>query len=255
MKLKLQFIIVAFIGLVLYIPVAHGQARLRFSGGNGTRLTTTLRTAVTYTITNSNCVGSSPFFVFQAVGTPFDGVQAVTGTINFSIDNAASEPIFAEGSNVISNDLSANDVFVNGNTPGVNNGSMVVLSAGAVTTDDSVAAPPPDPNSFITFIINNEGIRCSSDGVSLAPTAASVSISGRVLLSKGRGLSNAFVYLTDQNGNIQVRRTNPFGYYRFENVQVGQTATVTVVSKRLRFAPQVLNLNEEVTQLNFIAGN
>ena len=67
------------------------------------------------------------------------------------------------------------------------------------------------------------------------------------------GLANAFVYLTDENGNAQISRTNPFGYYRFEGVQAGQTVTMTIVSKRVQFAPQVINLNEEVSQLNFVS--
>jgi len=61
--------------------------------------------------------------------------------------------------------------------------------------------------------------------------------------------------LTDQNGNTRVSRTNSFGYYRFEDVQAGQTVIVTVVSKRFRFAPQILNLTEEATQVNFVAEN
>lgn len=89
----------------------------------------------------------------------------------------------------------------------------------------------------------------------LVPTAASVSVSGRVLNGSGRGIAKAFVSLTDQNGNIQSGRTNSFGYYRFEDVQAGQTATLTVVSKQFHFAPQIINLNEEISQLNFVAEN
>ncbi len=89
----------------------------------------------------------------------------------------------------------------------------------------------------------------------MAPTAASVFISGRVLTSSGRGLAKASVYLTDQNGNIQVSRTNSYGYYRLENVQAGQTAILTVVSKQFQFAPQVLNLDQDLTHLNFVADN
>lgn len=86
----------------------------------------------------------------------------------------------------------------------------------------------------------------------LPPTAASVSISGRVLTSTNRGLMNAVVYLTDEQGNTHTARTNPFGYYRFEDISVGQTVIVTVVSKRYQFAPQVVNVVEDIGDLNFV---
>jgi hypothetical protein len=48
-------------------------------------------------------------------------------------------------------------------------------------------------------------------------------------------------------------RTNSFGYYRFQDIQAGQTVTVTVVSKRFQFAPQVISVNEEMSGVNFLA--
>ena len=82
------------------------------------------------------------------------------------------------------------------------------------------------------------------------PTAASVSISGRVSNGK-RGVSRAIVHITDQNGNITTTRTNQFGYYRFTDVEVGQTLIVNVFHKRYQFDTQVVSVNEELTNLNF----
>ena len=84
-----------------------------------------------------------------------------------------------------------------------------------------------------------------------APTAASVTISGRVFAGKGRGLVNATVYLTDSRGETRAARTSTFGYYRFDDVAVGQTVVVTVVSKRYQFTPQVFSITEELTNLDF----
>jgi len=83
------------------------------------------------------------------------------------------------------------------------------------------------------------------------PTAASVSIGGRVIVGKGRGLLNATIYLTDASGTTRATRTSTFGYYRFDDVEAGQTVIVTVVSKRYQFAPQVVNVTEEITNLDF----
>jgi predicted outer membrane repeat protein len=86
-----------------------------------------------------------------------------------------------------------------------------------------------------------------------APTAASVSVSGRVLTPTGSGLTNAMVMLTDTAGNTRIARTSSFGYYHFNDVAVGETYIFTVVSKRYQFAPQVVNVMEDLTELNFTA--
>lgn len=87
----------------------------------------------------------------------------------------------------------------------------------------------------------------------LAPTAASVTVGGRVLAGNNRGVSGAFVYLTNSSGETRTARTNGFGYYRFEDVAVGETYTLTVVSKRYQYSPQITNITEERTDLNFFA--
>jgi len=86
-----------------------------------------------------------------------------------------------------------------------------------------------------------------------APTAASVSIGGRVMVAGKRGLVNATVYLTDQSGETRSTRTSSFGYYRFDDIAAGQTVIITVVSKRYRFAPQVVNVTEDLNELNFFS--
>lgn len=85
----------------------------------------------------------------------------------------------------------------------------------------------------------------------LAPTAATVSIGGRVLTPAGYGLTNAIVSLADSAGNIRTARSSSFGYYRFDQVPVGETYVVSVSSKRYNFTPQVVSLFEEITDLNF----
>jgi alpha-tubulin suppressor-like RCC1 family protein len=89
----------------------------------------------------------------------------------------------------------------------------------------------------------------------LAPTAAKVSVSGRVLAASGSGLKNATVTLTDPQGISRRVLTSPFGFYRFDNVGVGETYVFTVSDKRYRFAAQLITVNDEVTDLNFTAIN
>lgn len=84
-----------------------------------------------------------------------------------------------------------------------------------------------------------------------APTAASVAISGRVLFLNGSGMPRAFVSYTDGFGNIKTAQTSTFGYFRFENVEVGQTYIFQVSAKGYLFAPQVINVSESINRLNF----
>ena len=87
----------------------------------------------------------------------------------------------------------------------------------------------------------------------LGPSAASVTIGGRVTSGKGGGVGKARVYLTDRNGVTRTTLTNPFGYYRFDEVSVGATYFFAVQHKRYQFNPQVLNVMEETNDLIFVA--
>ncbi len=87
----------------------------------------------------------------------------------------------------------------------------------------------------------------------LAPTAASVSISGRVMTAQGRGLRNAFVTLTDSHGVMRQVMTSIFGTYRFDDVQAGDTYSIGVRSRRFSFQPQVLNVTDNLSDIDFIA--
>lgn len=85
----------------------------------------------------------------------------------------------------------------------------------------------------------------------VAPTAANVSVGGRVTVGKN-GLSRARVTLTDMNGETRTVLTSSFGYFRFDEVTVGETYIIYVTHKRYIFAPQVVNIVEELTDLDFI---
>lgn len=89
----------------------------------------------------------------------------------------------------------------------------------------------------------------------LAPTAANALISGRVRTAGGQGVRNAYIVLTDSFGTLRSTQTGTFGYFRFENLPVGQTYVLTIYSKRYIFAQtsQIIFLNDNVTEINFTA--
>ena len=87
----------------------------------------------------------------------------------------------------------------------------------------------------------------------VAPTAASVSIGGRVLTMNGGGLMNAIVTLTDSNGVSQTVLTKKLGSFRFDDVPVGAIYIITVGSRHYTFQPQVVSVTENTTGLIFNA--
>ncbi len=86
-----------------------------------------------------------------------------------------------------------------------------------------------------------------------SPTAASVTVRGRVLSPFGRGVSRARVMMTNSIGETVTVMTNPFGFYTFGNIEVGDTYILQVRDKRYTFTPQALSLTEEATDVNFTA--
>jgi len=91
----------------------------------------------------------------------------------------------------------------------------------------------------------------------MAPTAASVTVSGRVMTAHGKGIRNVLVRFVDDAGQIRTVLTSTFGYYKFADIPAGQTYTISVSAKKYTFAQptQVLNLTGETSDVNFVADN
>lgn len=93
--------------------------------------------------------------------------------------------------------------------------------------------------------------------LSLAPSAAEVSVGGRITDSSGNGVPRVRVSLTKSSGEILTVTTNAFGYYKFEGVEVGQNYTLQANSKRYIFQnnPRILSITEELQNENFVVLN
>ncbi|MGI8849110.1 MAG: choice-of-anchor P family protein [Pyrinomonadaceae bacterium] len=110
---------------------------------------------------------------------------------------------------------------------------IIVNVPGAATTDIIVAQAHSD-------------IQCL-----LGATAASATISGRVLTPKGRGLPRVTVILTAPNGDVMYTVTNPRGYYSFADLEVGGNYLLSVRSKRYIFATQSIFVTEDLADIDF----
>lgn len=99
---------------------------------------------------------------------------------------------------------------------------------------------------------------CEFDDISVTnftPTAAEVSVGGRVVTAYGIGISNVFVSMTDSFGVTRTAVTGSLGYYSFSDVPVGQTYTISVSSKRYEFANpvQAITVQNAIDNVDFVA--
>lgn len=141
--------------------------------------------------------------------------------------------------------------------------------AGRITTRN-VALPPVVNNQpkvqvrLITTNAANSGGSSTPDewmGVnnitvsSNVTSAAGVSIGGRVMTANGRPIAKAQVVLSDVGGNTRSAITNPFGYYRFDELQAGITVLISVRGKGYTFTEptRVLFVSEDLASFDFIA--
>ena len=112
--------------------------------------------------------------------------------------------------------------------------------------------PPQAATATIGFFKTGAPINVEIQGPS-APAVINVSVSGRVLTSGGQGISNTRVLITDSNGVARAASTNSFGLYRFDNVAAGGVYTIEVLTKRYDFTPQSVTINDNVSDMNFVA--
>jgi hypothetical protein len=112
--------------------------------------------------------------------------------------------------------------------------------------------PPQTAQATIGFFKTGEPITVEIQAPS-GVTTASASVGGRVMTSNGQGVFYAFVSIIDSNGNSRVAITNPFGYYRFDNVPTGVSYTIEVASKLYNFAPQTVQVDGTLTDIDFVA--
>ncbi|MGI8409193.1 MAG: carboxypeptidase-like regulatory domain-containing protein [Pyrinomonadaceae bacterium] len=131
--------------------------------------------------------------------------------------------------------------------PAINNQPQVQIRI--ITTD----AAAPDGTSTPDEWLGVNNLRIGNFGT----TAASVSVSGRVLTPGGRGIARASITMWDDQGNARNSISNPFGFYSFDDVPAGRTYIFTIASRRYIFnqPSQVLNVDNAYDSLNFFTSS
>lgn len=179
---------------------------------------------------------------------------------------------------LIDNVVNPTPSCLDGPTPSSPQASQAITSFGAgntITVSESPAPPPPAGWTFAnvncvesgladstqnsltptaSIIVQlGEVVTCTFTNTQFAPSAALVSVSGRVFTFYGMPVTRARVIITDQSGVARMATTNNFGYYRFDDVEVGQTYVVNVVSKQYQFSPRVMSLDDAIADFDFFA--
>lgn len=78
-------------------------------------------------------------------------------------------------------------------------------------------------------------------------------ISGRLFNATGEGIPHSRFTLTDTTGKTRTAVSNGFGYYRFGGLQVGQTYTISAVSRGRTFAPLTVSVIDQTQSFDMIA--
>jgi hypothetical protein len=225
-------------------------------------------------------------FAALVAGNPSAGPATFGAPIQLSLGGRGIREIKKNASNeylIIAGDAGANGNFATyswtGNPAdapifrgsiltGLNPESIVEVPAGLNSLSTLAAVPVQllsDNGDDVYYgdgiiakeLASNEFKKFRSDVVTIqaiGPTAASVSVAGRVFNPEGGGIRNALVSVTDTTtGAVKTAHTNTFGYFSVAGLPAGRTFIFEVRAKGYSFEPQVLTVLEDIADFNLVA--
>jgi hypothetical protein len=208
------------------VAVRDGQGGATDAG----MVLTVVNTVTPFQVTAQNTAGSWGSGTTQTVTWDVSGTNAAPiNTTNVKIS------LSTDGGQTFPTVLAAS-------TP--NDGSEAIIVPNTPTTQARIKV---EAVGNVFFDINDANFT-----IGFAPTAAFVSISGRVITPNDLGLTKALVTLTDSQGNSRTTTTGKFGVFRFAEVAASETYILSVASKRSVFAPQVITANADIADLIFV---
>lgn len=166
--------------------------------------------------------------------------------------DAAVAGSVSEGMTVISN--SPEDgllkVFVYGVLPMKGKGTLLDLRF-------SVIGPAGSSTKLVikNLMLNEGEINAGAvtGGVVVTDPSGESSLSGRLLTAYGQGVAGGRVTLTGSDGEQRTTTSNSFGHFEFGGLKVGEMYTISVKSRRYRFAPQPVSLSGSVVTVDLTA--
>ena len=198
-------------------------------------------------------------YVFTRSGTLWSQQQRLTASDGQADDNFG---------NAVA--LEDNTIIVGSSALNVRSGAAYLFTRTLATWTQQQKFQEPSPNvsnvfgysvsiSGNTFIVatpRDQGLpgpnAIGAAYIYTPPAPVAVSVSGRVTTPFGIGLRNASVFITNSQGVRRTATTSSFGFYSFDNVLTGDTYTLGVNSKRYRFQPQTLPVNNDLPNVDFV---
>lgn len=189
------------------------------------------------------------------------------GVVAYQFDISYDSEVLAPAANPIATSGTMSDglaVTVNSETPGLL--KVVIFGANSLNGSGTLlnlkftaigAVGTISPISWQEFMLNEGGAlqTKTTDGqVEItAATAQEASIGGRLLTPFGQGVANTRVTLTDTMGASRTILSNGFGQYRFGNVRIGETYTISVESRQHTFTPVTVSVSGDLANVDIIA--
>lgn len=184
------------------------------------------------------------------VGAPYDDIAANVdqGSAYIFAQNTGGADNWGQVRKLVATDGAASDFF--GYAVAVSGDNFLV---GGYQANVPTPFGKQTNKNFIGG--NQQGASYIFKGNALAPTAANVSISGRVANATGQGIGRVRVSLTDAQGNVRTALSSSFGYYMFDDVPAGQTYIISISHKKYTFNPntRALNVFDTLENVNFTA--
>ncbi len=215
--------------------------------------TPTVTGCPTCTGTGAGPAGSLPRgAVYTGTGTGPDVAYSITyagaGPFNMTatMDPTATQDMaIIVYTNVCSSSLAdgivVDDTGAGGAAESVSITNMPAGTYNIVVDGYSTGGTPPGPSGPYTLNVTGSN--------PTPPVAADAFIKGRIVSAQGRGIANVTVAMTDQGGATREVKTNNFGYFTFDEVEVGQTYIINSFSKRYQFNPQVVTPTGNIVDL------
>ena len=170
-------------------------------------------------------------------GNVLANTTTMPGRIGFSVD-------FGSGTMPVGTNLRLVNIRFNiaADAP-YGNSNLVFADAPAIreTSNTTAQALPTDyEDGFVNI---------------MAPTSANAIVGGRVFDTEGDPLGRATITITNGAGQSASARTNGFGYYRFEGVQVGETYVLSVIHKLYSYTPRTVTVGDSINDMDFHPSN
>ncbi len=236
-----------------YVTVASNTATTNGGGLNNGGGTINLKNS----IVADNGAVTGPDISGTITSQDYNHVENTSGGTFFTSDEKTSKPVatfFVLPNDVTGTDPMLGALALNGGT------RMNHLPANLSPVTNTIPNGTSDCGVAVTTsqsaLTRPQQTGCEKGAAERLASLAAASLDGRVATANGVGIRNAIVEISGGSLTQPIQRqTGSFGYFRFTNLEVGQTYVITIYSKRFQFAnpSRVITLNESVSHFDFIA--